>query len=163
MLLDLELMAMENEGLGKIVSSPHLIASNQQMAYIESGEEIPYQEVTSSGATSIAFKKAVLRLEVTPQITLDNHVILDLKLNQDSRGVVTNGVPAINTREMHTKILIGNEETIVLGGIEQHHQTQNVMRIPFLGKLPLVGWLFRNQIGHHQKNVLVIFVTPRIL
>lgn len=162
-LLDLELMALESEGLGKIISSPRLLTSNQQQAYIESGEEIPYQETTSSGATSIAFKKAVLRLEVTPQITLDEHIILDLKVNQDSRGVVTNGVPAINTREMRTQVLINNGETLVLGGIYQHHKTQNKLRVPILGRLPLVGWLFRNKTHHYQKNTLMIFVTPYLI
>lgn len=162
-LLDLELMALENEGLGKIISSPRLVTSNQQQAYIESGEEIPYQEVTASGATSVAFKKAVLRLEVTPQITLDNHILLDLKVNQDSRGIVTNGVPAINTREMATRVLIADGETIVLGGIYQHHKTRSKMRVPFLGKLPLLGWLFRNQSRRFQKNTLLIFVTPHII
>ncbi|MFI4937733.1 MAG: type IV pilus secretin PilQ [Candidatus Berkiellales bacterium] len=162
-LLDLELMALENEGLGKIVASPRLVTSDQQEAYIESGEEIPYQETTSSGATSVAFKKAVLRLEVTPQITPDHHIILDLKVNQDSRGAVTNGVPAINMREMHTKVLVADGETVVLGGIYQQNQIKNKMRVPFLGKVPLLGWLFKNEIQSDQRNELLIFVTPNVI
>ncbi len=162
-ILDLELQALESEGLGKIVASPRLVTSNQQMAYIESGEEIPYQETTSSGAASIAFKKAVLRLEVTPQITPDDHIIMDLKVNQDSRGVVTNNVPAINTRELHTKVLVNNGETVVLGGIYQQNKQSQKDSIPFFGKLPLVGWMFRNENNSDQRSELMIFVTPKII
>ncbi len=162
-ILDLELMALENEGLGKIVASPRLVTSNQQQAYIESGEEIPYQEASSSGATAIAFKKAVLRLEVTPQITPDDHIILDLKVNQDSRGVVTAGVPAINTREIHTKVLVANGETVVLGGIYQQQKNQTKTQVPYLGKIPVFGWLFRNETNSDQRNELLIFVTPKII
>jgi len=162
-ILDLELMALENEGLGKIVASPRLVTSNQQLAYIESGEEIPYQEASSSGATSVAFKKAVLRLEVTPQITPDDHIILDLKVNQDSRGVVTNGVPAINTRQLSTKVLVDNGETIVLGGIYQQNKTRTKLQVPFFGNLPVVGWMFKNETNSDQRNELLIFVTPKII
>lgn len=162
-ILDLELQALESEGLGKIVASPRLVTSNQQMAYIESGEEIPYLETTSSGAASVAFKKAVLRLEVTPQITPDDHIIMDLKVNQDSRGEVTNGVPAINTREMHTKVLVANGETVVLGGIYQQTKTDQRARIPFFGKLPVIGWMFRSESRVDQRNELMIFVTPKII
>ncbi len=162
-ILDLELQALESEGLGKIVASPRLVTSNQQMAYIESGEEIPYQQSTSSGAASIAFKKAVLRLEVTPQITPDDHIIMDLKVNQDSRGVVTNNVPAINTRELHTKVLVNNGETVVLGGIYQQNKQLQKDSIPFFGKLPLVGWMFRNENNSDQRSELMIFVTPKII
>lgn len=162
-ILDLELQALESEGLGKIVASPRLVTSNQQMAYIESGEEIPYQESTSSGAASIAFKKAVLRLEVTPQITPDDHIIMDLKVNQDSRGVETAGVPAINTRELHTKVLVNNGETVVLGGIYQQNKQSQNDSIPFFGKLPLIGWMFRNESNIDQRSELMIFVTPKII
>lgn len=162
-ILDLELLALENEGLGKIVASPRLITSNQQQAYIESGEEIPYQEASSSGATSVSFKKAVLRLEVIPQITPDDHIILDLKVNQDSRGVVTAGVPSINTRQMSTKVLVANGETVVLGGIYQQNKQQTKMQVPFFGKLPLVGWMFKNETNSDQRNELLIFVTPKII
>lgn len=163
-ILDLELAALESEGLGKIVASPRIVTSNQQQAYIEAGEEIPYEEKTSSGATSIAFKKAVLRLEVTPQITPDDKIILDLTVNQDSRGVTsTSGVPAINTREMHTKVLVSNGETVVLGGIYQQEKNSRSTRVPFLGKLPLVGWLFKSETNLDKRNELLIFVTPKII
>lgn len=162
-ILDVELQALESEGLGKIVASPRLVTSNQQLAYIESGEEIPYLETTSSGAASVAFKKAVLRLEVTPQITPDDHIIMDLKVNQDSRGVVTAGVPAINTREMHTKVLVANGETVVLGGIYQQEKAFQQDRIPFFGKLPLVGWMFRSETNLDKRSELMIFVTPKII
>jgi len=162
-ILDLELEALESEGLGKIVASPRIVTSNQQQAYIEAGEEIPYLETSSSGATSIAFKKAVLRLEVTPQITPDDNVILELTVNQDSRGVVTNGVPSINTREMHTKVLVQNGETVVLGGIYQQEKSDNVRRVPFFGNLPLVGWLFKSRTHSDKRSELLIFVTPKII
>lgn len=162
-ILDLELAALESEGLGKIVASPRIVTSNQQQAYIEAGEEIPYLQATSSGATSVAFKKAVLRLEVTPQITPDDNIILDLTVNQDSRGVVTNGVPSINTREMHTKVLVANGETVVLGGIYQQEKNGQVTKVPFLGNLPLVGWLFKSQTNLDKRNELLIFVTPKII
>lgn len=162
-ILDLELQALESEGLSKIVASPRLVTSNQQMAYIEQGTEIPYQESTSSGAASIAFKKAVLRLEVTPQITPDDHIIMDLKVNDDSVGAVTNGVPAINTKEMHTKVLVNNGETLVLGGIYSQTKSSQVDRIPFFGKLPLVGWMFKNENNSDQRSELMIFVTPKII
>ncbi len=161
--LDLELQALESEGLSKIVASPRLVTSNQQMAYIEQGTEIPYQESTSSGAASIAFKKAVLRLEVTPQITPDDHIIMDLKVNDDSVGAVTNGVPAINTKEMHTKVLVNNGETLVLGGIYTQTKNSQIDRIPFFGRLPLVGWMFKNQNISDQRSELMIFVTPKII
>lgn len=162
-ILDLELAALESEGLGKIVASPRIVTSNQQQAYIEAGEEIPYLQATASGATSVAFKKAVLRLDVTPQITPDDNIILDLTVNQDSRGAVTAGVPSINTREMHTKVLVGNGETVVLGGIYQQEKGETVRRVPFLGKLPLVGWLFKSETHLDKRNELLIFVTPKII
>lgn len=162
-ILDLELQALEKEGLGKTVSSPRLITSNQQQAYIESGEEIPYEEATSSGATSVSFKKAVLRLEVTPQITPDDHIILELKVNEDSRGTETTAGPAINTRQMATKVLVANGETIVLGGIYKHDTASSKWQVPFLGKLPVVGWLFRARHSLDQRRELLIFVTPKII
>lgn len=162
-ILDLELAALESEGLGKIVASPRIVTSNQQQAYIEAGEEIPYLQATASGATSVAFKKAVLRLDVTPQITPDDNIILDLTVNQDSRGIVTAGVPSINTREMHTKVLVGNGETVVLGGIYQQEKDEKVRRVPFLGNLPLIGWLFKSETNLDKRNELLIFVTPKII
>ncbi|GAB4393142.1 MAG: type IV pilus secretin PilQ [Gammaproteobacteria bacterium] len=164
-LLDLELSAAETEGRGKIISSPRLLTANQQPATIERGEEIPYQEATSSGATSVAFKKAVLSLSVTPQITPDDKIILKLTVNQDQRSSAPPvlGVPAIDTRRIETQVLVNNGETIVLGGIYEQDKTHQVRRIPFLGKLPVVGHLFRNTAINNNKTELLIFVTPRIV
>lgn len=162
-ILDLELRALESEGLSTLLASPRLITSNQQMAHIEAGEEIPYQEATSSGATSISFKKAVLKLEVTPQITPDDNIILDLKVNQDTKGDIVAGVPGINTREVQTKVLVANGETVVLGGIYQQEKSNKIDRIPVLGRLPCIGWMFRNKYSSDSRNELMIFVTPKII
>lgn len=163
LILDMELSALESEGLGKIISSPRLVTSNQQKAYIESGEEIPYQESMASGATSVSFKKAVLRLEVIPQITEGETILLDLLVNHDSRGVETAGVPAIHKQEMHTRVLVRNGETVVLGGIYQHTKRREVVRVPFFGRLPLIGWMFRYKSDKNHRSELMIFVTPKII
>lgn len=163
-LLDLELSALESEGLAEIISSPRLITANQQAALIESGEEIPYQEATSSGATSVAFKKAVLSLKVTPQITPDNKIVLDLKVNQDSdTGRKVLGVPIINTKEVETNVLVDNGQTIVLGGIYKQDKKETVTRVPFLGSIPLVGVLFRRNQDVIKHEELLIFITPKII
>jgi type IV pilus assembly protein PilQ len=159
-----QLSALENEGHGELISSPSLFTANQQTASIESGEEIPYQEVSKSGATSVAFKKAVLSLKVTPQVMPDHQVMLELQVNQDkpSNRMVL-GVPAISTRQMSTHILIKNGQTIVLGGIYESDKEAGQRRIPFLGKIPLVGLLFRHQNSVLRKRELLIFVTPKII
>jgi type IV pilus assembly protein PilQ len=162
-ILDLELTALENEGLGEVISSPKLVMANQQTAYIESGEEIPYNETTSSGAASIAFKKAVLRLEVTPQITPDNHIILDLLVNQDSRGPTVGNVPTIDKQEMKTQAVVQNGETIVLGGIYKQTASKSVTKVPVLGDVPVLGRLFRSESRLNQREELLIFVTPKII
>jgi type IV pilus assembly protein PilQ len=163
-LLDLELSALESEGHGNVISSPRLITADQQTARIESGEEIPYQESTSSGATNVAFKKAVLSLQVTPHITPDNKLILTLEVHQDTRGTTTvNGVPAIKTRQIQTNVLVDNGETIVLGGIYEQITTHSVERIPLMGDLPVVGRLFRNSQDMNKHSELLIFVTPKII
>lgn len=163
-LLDLELSALETEGGGQIISTPRVITANQQEALIESGEEIPYQESTSSGATSIAFKKAVLSLRVKPQITPDNKLVLDLTVNQDTVGSrVVNNVPAIETKEIQTHVLVNNGETIVLGGIYKQTQAEMIERVPFLGKIPLVGALFKRTLNTDKRDELLIFVTPKIV
>jgi len=163
-LLDLELSALESEGKGEIISSPRLITTNQQAAIIESGEEIPYQEATLSGATAVAFKKAVLSLKVTPQITPDDKILMDLKINQDTLSVRTvNGVPAILTKEIQTSVLVNNGQTIVLGGIYKQDKNNTINRVPFLGELPVVGRLFRNQSVKVKNEELLIFITPRII
>jgi type IV pilus assembly protein PilQ len=163
-LLDLELSALESEGKGEIISSPRLITTNQQTAVIESGEEIPYQEAMSSGATAVAFKKAVLSLKVTPQITPDSKILMDLHINQDIPSVkVFNGVPSILTKEIHTAVLVNNGQTIVLGGIYKQDKHNAINRVPFLGELPLVGVLFRNRSVMIRNEELLIFITPTII
>lgn len=162
-LLQLELSAMESEGKGSIISSPRIITANQKAASIEQGVEIPYQEAASSGATSTSFKKAVLGLTVTPQITPDDRVLLDLEVTKDSRGEETNNGPAINTQAVTTQVLVDNGETVVLGGIYEQTSTSGVQRVPFFGELPLIGLLFQNRIKVDDRSELLIFVTPKIL
>ena len=163
-LLDLELSALESEGRAELISSPRLITINQQSALIESGQEIPYQEATSSGATAVAFKKAVLSLKVTPQITPDGKILMDLQINQDTASPQTfNGVPAILTKEIQTNVLVNNGQTIVLGGIYTQDKTKTINRIPFFGELPVVGVLFRNKQIGIKNDELLIFITPKII
>lgn len=161
--LDMELSALESEGLAEIVSSPRLLTADQKKAYIESGEEIPYNEKTSSGAAALAFKKAVLKLAVTPQITPDHHVILDLIINQDSRGTEVSGGVAIDKQELETQVLVADGETIVLGGIYKQTRSRQVVKVPVLGDLWLVGRFFRNKRTLNNREELLIFVTPHII
>ena len=162
-LLDLELSALETENRGEVIANPRVVTANQKEAYIEAGEEIPYLQSTSSGATSITFKKAVLSLVVTPQITPDNRIILDLRVNQDTRGVDTPIGPAINTQELNTQVLVDNGETIVLGGIYQQRTNIDERKVPLLGDLPGVGWMFRTKLRENRKTELLIFVTPKLI
>jgi len=162
-LLQLELSAMESENRGEIISSPRVVTSNQSEAEIRQGVEIPFEEATSSGATSIEFRDAVLGLRVTPQITPDDRVLLDLQVNQDSRGEDTPAGPAINTQSVRTQVLVDNGETVVLGGVFERTQNEGVERIPFFGELPLIGWLFRNRTSLDENSELLVFVTPQIL
>lgn len=166
-ILDLELSALENENKGEIIASPRITVANQQEAYIEQGTEIPFVQATSSGATSVEFKKAVLSLQVTPHITPDNRIILDLIVTQDTRGetVSTSTGPAvaIDTQEIKTQVLVENGETVVLGGIFQQINTDDVSKVPLFGDLPVVGSLFRNTSTVYQKRELLIFVTPKIV
>jgi type IV pilus assembly protein PilQ len=162
-LLELELSALQAEGRGKVISNPRVITSNNKEALIEQGTEIPYQQATSSGATSVSFKKAVLSLKVVPQITPDNRIIMDLTVNKDSVGTVFNGVPSINTRQVSTRVLVDNGQTVVLGGIYEQEQNRTSNRVPFLGDLPYVGALFRDKSEVNNKNELLIFVTPKII
>jgi len=161
--LNLELSALEAEGKGNIVSSPRVITADQTKARIEQGEEIPYQVATSSGATSVQFKKASLSLEVTPQITPEGNVILDLEVNKDSRGTLTTAGPAINTKHVNTQVLVENGGTVVIGGIfTQDDQTQ-VNKVPLLGDIPILGYLFQNRVRSTSKTELLIFITPKIV
>jgi len=162
-LLQLELNAMEAEGQGEVVSSPRVLTSNQKEAYIEAGTEIPYQEASSSGATSTSFKKAVLSLTVTPQITPDDRIIMDLNVNKDSVGRVFNGVPSIDTKEVGTQVLVDNGETLVLGGIYERDRLDEEDRVPFFGELPMVDWLFKTTRKKDEKSELLIFITPKIV
>ncbi|MFT4654143.1 MAG: type IV pilus assembly protein PilQ [Kangiellaceae bacterium] len=166
-ILDLELSALESENKGEIIASPRITVANQQEAYIEQGTEIPFVQSTSSGATSVEFKKAVLSLRVTPHITPDNRIILNLVVTQDTRGdtVSTSTGPAvaIDTQEISTQVLVENGETIVLGGIFQQISTNDVSKVPLLGDLPFIGRLFRTTAKREEKRELLIFVTPKII
>ncbi len=159
--INLELSALEAERRGKIVSSPRLLTADQVKAVIEQGTEFPYQQATSSGATSISFRKAVLKLEVTPQITPEGAIILDVEVNKDSRGELTANGPAIDTKRVKTKVLVENGGTVVIGGIYQIEERVDVAKVPFLGDLPYVGALFRNQQRVNDKTELLIFLTPK--
>jgi type IV pilus assembly protein PilQ len=166
-ILDLELSALESENKGEVIASPRITVANQQEAYIEQGTEIPYVQSTSSGATSVEFKKAVLSLRVTPHITPDNRIILNLVVTQDTRGetVSTSTGPAvaIDTQEIKTQVLVENGETIVLGGIFQQISTKDVSKVPLFGDLPVVGRLFSTTGQVEEKRELLIFVTPKII
>ncbi|MEZ5497811.1 MAG: type IV pilus secretin PilQ [Steroidobacteraceae bacterium] len=166
--VDLELSAAESEGRGEIISSPRVITANQKEASIEQGVEIPYQESASSGATTISFKKAVLSLKVTPQITPDNRIILDLNVKKDSVGqvVVASGgvnVPSIDTREITTQVLVNDGQTVVLGGILETERRDTSTKVPYLGDIPVLGRLFKTTQDTNNKDELLIFVTPKIL
>lgn len=164
-LLDLELSALQSEGRGEVISSPRVITANQKEALIEQGVEIPYIQPISgtSTAPSVSFKKAVLSLKVTPQITPDDRVIMDLTVTKDSVGEIFQGVPSINTREVTTQVLVDNGATVVLGGVYEQTRNDQVNRVPFLGELPGVGVLFRNTNKTDKKSELLIFVTPKIV
>tara|TARA_B110000211_G_scaffold27697_1_gene28189 strand:- start:2857 stop:4824 length:1968 start_codon:yes stop_codon:yes gene_type:complete len=162
-LLDLELSAVETDGNAEIVSQPRVITADGQTASIQSGTEIPYQEASSSGATSISFKSAVLKLEVTPQITPDDRIIMDLKINQDSIGEVTAAGPTIDTNALKTQVLVENGETIVLGGIFRSEETFATTKTPFFGDIPLIGVLFRRTEHVESKAELLVFITPRLV
>ncbi|CCN85537.1 putative Type IV pilus secretin PilQ [Vibrio nigripulchritudo SFn27] len=166
-LLDLELSALQTENKAEIISSPRLITTNKKPAYIEQGTEIPYLEASSSGATTVAFRKAVLSLKVTPQITPDNKLVLDLSVTQDRPGKVVktgNGEAlAIETQRIGTQVLVDNGETVVLGGIYQQSVTNTVDKVPLLGDLPLLGALFRRSYENLGKSELLIFITPKVV
>ena len=168
-LVDLELTALEAEGRGEIVSTPRVITANQKEARIEQGVEIPYQQSASSGASTIQFKKAVLSLTVTPQITPDNKIIMDLKVHKDNVGdIISTGglggtVPSIDTRSIETQVLVADGQTVVLGGIYETERRETINKVPFLGDIPILGNLFKSRSRIDNKAELLIFVTPRIL
>lgn len=164
-ILDLQLSAMEKTGNGEVVSQPKVVTSDKETAKILKGSEIPYQEASSSGATSTSFKEAALSLEVTPQITPDNRIIMDVKVTKDEADFANavNGVPPIKKNEVNAKVLVTDGETIVIGGVFSNTQTKSVDKVPFLGDLPFVGRIFRRDNVQDQKSELLVFITPRIM
>lgn len=165
-LLELELSALQAEGEGEIISNPRVVTSNQKEAIISQGTEFPYQEASAAGNTNTEFKEAVLQLKVTPQITPDDHIIMDIAVNKDALDVSrtnNNGEPAINTQKVESQVLVNDGETIVIGGIYEQTKLNNVVRTPFFGDLPYVGMLFRNKNSSNDRKELLIFVTPKII
>jgi type IV pilus assembly protein PilQ len=163
LLLNLELTALETDNRGKIVSSPRVTTANQQKAKIASGTEIPFLEASSSGAATVSFKEAVLSLEVTPQITPDDKIIMDLDVRKEKVGVVFSGVPSIDTQNITTQVLVANGETAVLGGIYEQEERNQVDKVPFFGDLPVIGNVFKTRTRQDDKTELLIFVTPKIM
>ena len=166
-LIDLELSALEQENKAEIIASPSITTANQKLARIEQGTEIPYVQAASSGATTVEFKKAVLSLEVTPQITPDDKIILDLVITQDTRGdtvqTPTGPAVAIDTQKIRTQVLVDNGQTVVLGGIYQQQIVSSTKKVPLLGDIPYLGYLFQSNSEFNEKKELLIFVTPKIL
>ncbi len=162
-LMALEISALEADGKGKVVSSPRVITADQVKALIEQGTELPYQVATSSGATSIAFRKAVLKLEVTPQITPEGSVSLELDLTKDSVGQSTAAGFAINTKHIKTQVLVENGGTVVIGGIFEVNETENETKVPFFGDLPGVGVLFKSKARSSNKQEMLVFITPKVV
>ncbi|MBT2334065.1 type IV pilus secretin PilQ [Variovorax paradoxus] len=162
-MLNLEISALEAEGKGRLVSSPRVVTADQTKALIEQGEEIPYQQATSSGATSISFRKAVLKLEVTPQITPEGNIILTLDVSKDTRGVSTSAGPAINTKHVQTEVLVENGGTVVIGGIFELTETNDESRVPVLGEVPYLGALFRSRERVVNKVEMLVFITPKMI
>lgn len=161
--LTLELSAMEADGKGRVVSSPRLITADQTKALIEQGTEYPYSVTAPNGATTIAFKKAVLKLEVTPQITPEGNIILDLDVNKDSRGEITTQGVAIDTKHIKTQVLVENGGTVVIGGIFEMEETNQENKIPFLGDVPVMGNLFKNRTKESTKREMLVFITPKMI
>ncbi|MFI8734587.1 type IV pilus secretin PilQ [Ectopseudomonas toyotomiensis] len=165
LVLDLQLSAMESSGNGEVVSQPKVVTADKETAKILKGQEVPYQEASSSGATSTSFKEAALSLEVTPQITPDNRIIMEVKVTKDAPDFqrAINGVPPINKNEVNAKVLVSDGETIVIGGVFENTQTKAIEKVPFLGDLPYLGRLFRRDIVQDNKTELLVFLTPRIM
>ncbi len=161
--LNLEISALEADGKGKIVSSPRVVTADQVKALIEQGTEFPYQTATSSGATALAFRKANLKLEVTPQITPEGNIILDVDINKDSRGETTAAGVAINTKHIQTQVLVENGGTVVIGGIFELNERDDVTQVPLLGDIPYLGNLFKNKSKSTSKSELLVFLTPRVI
>jgi type IV pilus assembly protein PilQ len=161
--LNLEISALQSDGKGKIISNPRVITADNVEAMIEQGTEIPYQQATSSGATSITFRKATLSLKVKPQVTPDDNVVMQLEVHKDSVGTPTTSGPSIDTKQVTTQVLVENGGTVGIGGIFQQTEQKTVNKIPLLGDIPIVGALFKNEINQNDRNELLIFITPRIM
>ncbi|HOF51316.1 MAG TPA: type IV pilus secretin PilQ, partial [Rhodoferax sp.] len=161
--LNLEISALEADGKGKVVSSPRVVTADQIKALIEQGTELPYQVASSSGATSIAFRKANLKLEVTPQITPEGNIILDLDVTKDTVGQSTPAGFAIDTKHIKTQVLVENGGTVVIGGIFTEDQTTDEAKVPFFGDLPGLGVLFRNKSSSSRKREMLVFITPKMI
>jgi type IV pilus assembly protein PilQ len=161
--LNLELSALEADGTGKIISSPRVVTADKSVATIEQGLELPYQVATSSGATSIVFRKANLRLEVIPQITPDGNVVIDVDVNKDSVGTETRAGYAIDTKHVKTQVMVENGGTVVLGGIYQQTERNSVSKVPVLGDVPVLGNLFKTTSRTSEKTELLVFITPKIV
>ena len=161
--LNLEISALEAEGKGKVVSSPRVVTADQTKALIEQGTELPYQLATASGATAVSFRKANLKLEVTPQITPEGSLILEVDVNKDSVGALTPSGYAINTKHVRTQVLVENGGTVVIGGIYEQSDKDEDARVPLLGELPVVRWLFKNQQRVARRTELLVFITPRVI
>ncbi len=161
--LNLEITALQADGKGKIISSPRVITADNVEAIIEQGTEIPYQQATSSGATSVSFRKATLSLKVKPQITPDDNIMMKLNVNKDSVGANTSAGPAIDTKQVSTEVLVENGGTVGLGGIYTQDESKTVTKVPLLGDIPILGFFFRQDLRRNNKNELLIFVTPRVI
>ncbi len=161
--VDAELSSLVEEGRARVLAKPKILTIDQSLASIQSGVQIPYQETSRSGATSTSFKDAVLSLHVRPQITPDHNILLQLKVKQDTVGQIFNGVPSINTNEMQTNVLVGNGQTLVLGGILQEDENNAQRKTPVLGDLPVVGRLFRRKISRKDQQELLVFITPALV
>jgi type IV pilus assembly protein PilQ len=161
--LNLEISALQADGKGKIISNPRVITADNVEAIIEQGTEIPYQQATSSGATSISFKKATLSMKVKPQVTPDDNVIMVLEVHKDSVGTQTTAGPSIDTKQINTQVLVENGGTVGIGGIFTQTEQKTVNKVPMLGDIPIVGAFFKNESNQNDRNELLIFITPRIL
>jgi type IV pilus assembly protein PilQ len=161
--LNLEISALEAEGRGKIVSSPRVVTADQTKALIEQGTQIPYAIASSSGATAVQFKTAALKLEVTPQITPEGSVTLDLDVSKDSQGTTTTAGPAINTKHVRTQVLVENGGTVAIGGIFTQDEREDINKVPLLGDIPFIGFFFRNTAKYSKRTELLIFITPKIV
>ena len=159
----MEISALEADGKGKVVSSPRVVTADQTKAEIEQGTEFPYPVTAPNGATVIAFKKAVLRLEVLPQITPEGNIIMDLTVNKDSPGEILQNVRAINTKRVKTQVLVENGGTVVIGGIFEIEETDGETKVPFLGDVPVVGNLFKTTNKESKKREMLVFITPKVI